>query len=392
MSILKYWCISAKKYSLCIVLLSAFCLLSPSIANGENEESKDKSLIEWSQLTEIPDSIGLGGPFVGLHNNALIIAGGTNFPEDPPWKNGRKAWHKAIHILEQVDGKCVWHSGTELEKALAYGVSISTEHGLICIGGCSDGRYSTDVFMLQWESTSKKIIRKNLPSLPKPCAYLAGALVEDTIYIVGGRSADDAKPENDFLSLDLSKLSVGRVTSPGVQWQKLPPFPGVSRINPLCAAQSDGFGEHLYIFGGLGQRATDNGRSERAYLKDSWRYTPAKNEWKQISDLPRPVRSSTCLALGQSHILIFGGPDGTRHIPKNPAEHPGFSADILAYHTITDTWTTPGNIPVSPAVTSAVMWNGKIVIPTGEIRPAVRTPLVWQGVIKSAKSGFGLLN
>ena len=397
--------------------LVLLCLIPFLGYAATEEESKDKSLIQWTQLSQIPDSIGLGGPFVGLHNNALIIAGGTNFPEGPPWKKGKKAWHKAIHVVEQVDGECVWHRASELDQALAYGVSISTDQGLICIGGCSDGKYSADVFMLQWDSASKTITKKELPSLPQPLAYAGGALVEKTIYIMGGKAEDAASPRNDFLSLNLSDLSVGPVPhralgAPGegtrptksgssfateelsdnTQWQKLPPFPGPSRINPLVAAQGDGFGEHLYIFGGLGERITEDGNKERVYLKDSWRFSPAENEWKEVTALPRPVRSSTCLAIGQSQVLIFGGPDGTRSIPESPAEHPGFSADILAYHTITDTWTNQGKIPVSPAVTSAVMWNGKIVIPSGEIRPAVRTPLVWQGVIKSSERGFGLLN
>ncbi|MDA3925789.1 MAG: sodium/solute symporter, partial [Kiritimatiellae bacterium] len=349
---------------------------------------KENSLISWSELAEIPDSIGLGGPFVGLHNNALIIAGGTNFPEEPPWKNGRKAWHKAIYVLEQVDGKCVWHKAGDLEEALAYGVSISTDQGLVCIGGCSDGHYSTDVFMLQWDGVSKKIQKKELPALPHPCGYAAGAQVGHTVFVTCGRSADNGKPGNELWSLDLSALNI----SDNLQWQKLLDFPGQARINPLATAQSDGFGEHLYIFGGLGERIADNGDKEKVFFKDGWRYTPAKNEWKELASLPRPVRSSTCLPLGQSQILIFGGPDGTRSVPDHPAEHPGFLGDILVYHTITDTWIKQGEIPVCPAVTSAVMWDGRIVIPSGEIRPGVRTPLVWQGVIKSPKRGFGLLN
>ncbi|MFO7937819.1 MAG: sodium/solute symporter [Kiritimatiellia bacterium] len=380
-------------------------------------EKEENSLISWSQLTEIPDSIGLGGAFVGLHNNALIIAGGTNFPEGPPWKNGPKAWHKSIYVLEQENDKTVWHTASDLEKPLAYGVSISTDQGLICIGGCNDGRYSVDVFILQWDSTAKKIIRKNLPSLPQPLAYAAGALVEDTIYVAGGKNAVDASPGNDFLSLDLSKISVGPVPhralgAPGegtrptktgsavatkelsgnTQWQTLSSFPGKKRINPLAAAQSDGFGEHFYIFGGMGESRDENGETEKVYLRDAWRYSPVKDAWKKLKSLPRPVRSSTCLAIGQSQILIFGGPDGTQPEQNRLEDHPGFPTDILAYHTITDTWTERGEIPVSPAVTSAVMWNGKIVIPTGEIRPAVRTPKVWQGSIQSSKRGFGLLN
>jgi len=329
-----------------------------------------------------------GGAFVGLHNNALIIAGGTNFPEAPPWENGRKLWHKAIYVLENNGDQCSWNTNSVLTQALAYGVSVSTDQGLVCIGGCSDNHYSADAFVLQWDNTLQKVVRTELPSLPQPIAYAAGALVGHTIYVAGGKSSDSAAPGNGFWSLDLSALD----TSGGIQWQKLAPFPGMARINPLAAAQSDGFGEHLYLFGGLGEITTADGERTKLFLKDGWRYTPAKNEWTQTAPLPRPVRSSTCVALGQSHILILGGPDGSLPGQDKPDQHPGFPSDIWAYHTITDTWIPQGQIPVSPAVTSAVMWNGRIVVPTGEIRPGVRTPLVWQGVFASAKKSFGLLN
>ena len=57
--------------------------------------------------------------------------------------------------------------------------------------------------------------------------------------------------------------------------------------------------------------------------------------------------------------------------------HPGFSKQILAYNTRSGKWSEIGEIPVeSPATTVAYPWKGKIVIPSGEIRPGVRTDKV----------------
>ena len=39
--------------------------------------------VERRDYRPLPDSIGVAGPFVGVHGDALIVAGGANFPRDP---------------------------------------------------------------------------------------------------------------------------------------------------------------------------------------------------------------------------------------------------------------------------------------------------------------------
>lgn len=90
--------------------------------------------------------------------------------------------------------------------------------------------------------------------------------------------------------------------------------------------------------------------------------------------------------------MIFGGPDGSLVGKGLNADHPGFPTDILMYHTITDTWVTAGQIPVTPAVTRALKWDGGIVIPTGEIRTAVRTPKIWKAELIKTHTAFGVIN
>jgi len=38
-------------------------------------------LLEWSQLPPLPDPVGLAGPFVGVSNDVLIIAGGLSLQQ-----------------------------------------------------------------------------------------------------------------------------------------------------------------------------------------------------------------------------------------------------------------------------------------------------------------------
>ena len=95
--------------------------------------------------------------------------------------------------------------------------------------------------------------------------------------------------------------------------------------------------------------------------------------------------------VGQSHILLFGGSTG-RYITLEVQDRPYFPREILAYHTITNTWTTIGDIPEAVVTTSAVAWDGQIVVPSGEVRPGIRTDRVQALRIDQGEKSFGALN
>ena len=74
----------------------------------ENDSIATVSL-DWKQLTDLPDPnnpsdpLGVAGPFVGVHNEALIVAGGANFPR-PVWdEESKKVWHDKIHVLTREE-------------------------------------------------------------------------------------------------------------------------------------------------------------------------------------------------------------------------------------------------------------------------------------------------
>jgi SSS family transporter len=77
-------------------------------------------------------------------------------------------------------------------------------------------------------------------------------------------------------------------------------------------------------------------------------------------------------------------------------EHPGFPASILSYNIATDQWTEAGSLPIAgtfaPVTTPVVFWDDKVIIPTGEIKPGVRSPQVLIAEIGETKLSFGLLN
>ncbi|MBP6965185.1 MAG: sodium/solute symporter [Armatimonadetes bacterium] len=313
-------------------------------------------MFDWNTLPALP--MPLSGHFAGTSGGALIVAGGTNFPVSL-FDGGTKEWYDSVYVLPK--GEKTWRKVGTLPRSLAYGGSVSTEAGLICIGGGDARRHYCDVFRLTW--SEGRVRRTGLPSLPEPVAFGGAALLGEAVYVVGGQdspAATDATTRVRMLDFSIA----------GSQWMEIEPIPGPGRILPAVAAQ-DGA---LYVFGGASLHPGPDGKAVRTYLADSYCYRPGKG-WKRVADLPSPVTAAPSAAYGPSHILVFGGDDGllVNRVQELKDTHPGFSRRILAYHTITDTWAHLGTLPKGLVTTNAVAWEGSIVIPGGEDRPGHRS-------------------
>ncbi|WP_419195168.1 sodium:solute symporter family transporter [Novipirellula herctigrandis] len=344
--------------------------------------SDEPQWLSWSELPPMPDELGLAGPFAGIHNDALIMAGGANFAK-PVWEN-EKQWHEKIFVLVKNGDGYEWKDGGKLSKPIAYGAAVSTADGVVCIGGNDRSDTFAEVFLLQWDG--EKITSKKYPSLPRPCAHGAATLIGDTIYLAGGQ--EDASLQSavsTFWSLDLSQ----RGSANEFVWKELPPCPGPSRAFNLTVAQHNGYHDCVYVISG---RRQDGDAFD--LLRDVWEYTPATQQWRERKEAPRCVMAGTGIAFSQSHIFVLGGADGSLFFKGNELkdDHPGFIKQSLAYHTITDTWFEAGSVPQNHVTTIAVQWDGSIIIPSGEIRPRVRSPKVYRVTPISASRDFGTVN
>ncbi|MCF7973233.1 MAG: sodium/solute symporter [Phycisphaerae bacterium] len=251
---------------------------------------------------------------------------------------------------------------------------------------------------------------------------MAGARVGDHVYVAGGH--DGQAETRIFWRLDLSKKET---------WEALNPWPGPQRSHLVAGAQHDGAAECLYIFSG---RYHDSETGWQC-LTDSYKYDPQAGTWTKVADVgtnvsdhqPVCVMAAPGIKVGANHIAVFGGAPGDllveveQTLPREIetlraagrqqeadvlqskrwdlyTRHPGFSRDILVYHTITDTWTALGTFPESEVrglpvgsqvTTNAVSWGGDLVIPSGEVRPGVRTPKIWMAS-PAPRHSFGTLN
>lgn len=352
-----------------------------------------QSSLAWKQLSPLPVAtnqtvqLGLAGPFVGVHNDVLMIAGGANFPDAPPWEGGQKVWWEDGFVLEKdSEGIYQWSDVQfQLPQALAYGVSISTEKGIICVGGNDANSPHASVIRLAWNSEKRAIEISQLPSLPEARAMMGGAQIGSSIFVCGGID-EHGKASNQLYRLNLENLSAG--------WQSMTPLPSSPRILPVMTAQADEHRTKLYFFSGRNHIS----EQEVDYLYDAWSYDPVSNSWTELQDIqigknpPRCLMAGTALPSGTNHILVFGGDQGPLYESHRQSQHPGFGPDILSYHTLTDTWIILDSLPgPMPVTTTAVQWETQIILPTGEIRPGVRSPEIWAGTLTANRS-FGWFN
>ena len=381
--------------------LLAFFLLFSTFALSQSADQQ----IAWKKAGRLPDVGGKGNPgvagaFIGVNNGVLIVAGGANFPNKMPWEGGIKVFHQKVFIFEKKEDSLQGVPiSTNLPQLVAYGASVSTPVGLVCVGGENEDGALKTVFRLNWRPGKRNLEIQPLPSLPRPVSNALLATSNDRLYLAGGER--DGRTVSDFLTLDLGNLAAG--------WRKLPNLP-LAVSNAMGGIQSNGDGDSFFIFGG--RSSTADGLS--TFHNEGFAYDIKHHTWQPRRPLPVGLSAGTGLAVGSTYLLTVSGDDGStyrqvegvsRELAAAPnadtlqarrsqllSGHPGFGRSVLFYNTITDRWTHLGDFPGNGQVTTtAVRWGHELYIPSGEIRAGVRTPDIWRGTLVQ-KTYFGWLD
>lgn len=317
---------------------------------------------------------GVSALYAGVIDGNLLIAGGCNFPDILAADGGKKVFYPDVYITSlSNDTVFEWKKIGQLPQAAAYGVTISTEKGLICVGGTTATHSLSDVFLL---SLQKDVLKRDtLPSLPVTIDNMAGALVGHSLYIVGGNV--NGIPSSAMYMLDLSDLSEG--------WKKETDVPGEPRVQPVCVAQ-DG---KLYVWGGF---APTVGEHRASLSVDGYMYSPETKEWASVATPCDAEGNEISLgggmgtSFGEGMILCAGGVDkdiflkalqgiyvGKEYL-SHPAEWYRFNRNLLLYHPRTDEWTTLGEYEQGARAGAVIVsQDGFHYIINGELKPGIRT-------------------
>ena len=383
------------------LLLGCLCLVFVQ------SQAQDPQIV-WQKAGILPaaGSFGLGvaGAFVGIHNEMLIVAGGANFPNKMPWEGGKKVYYSTISVFaKQQNGLVPVAVSDSLSKPVAYGMSVSTPSGVLCLGGENENGGLTDAFLLTWNPTTHRLYHRVLPALPLPLSNALVAEKNGKVYVAGG----ETKGHTTDLCWQIDLMQ------PHNGWQKLPNRP-IAASHAAGGIQSNGDGESFYIVGGRAKQ--NNGLS--TFYASTYAFDLNKKTWKPRNPLPLSgLSAATGVAMGATYLLIISGDDGRTfkqveqlNQAANTAskvsekqqlttqknlllrEHPGFSNSVWLYNTITDRWHLLQQLPAAGQVTTtALKWGNEVYLPSGEIRAGVRSPDIWRGTIQQ-KTYFATLD
>ncbi len=364
-----------------VIFLRTMFLLAAFSGTLHADEAAKELLVE--QLPALPQTEGFAGAFTGISDGHLLVMGGANFPNGKPWEGGTKVWYRSIYAARLEDLKATtspgdkpsdaepltsesspWKIIGQLPGERGYGLAVTHRDRIICIGGNNSTSHLSDVIAVCLRNQQLHV--ETLPSLPMTLANFSGALDRDMIYVAGGQeTATSVTASEHIWMLNLSE--------PQSKWTELPLCPGPARILATSAAGQGSF----WLIGGASLREGSDGKPVRTYLSDVWKYS-CTTGWEQMADLPAPLvgcPSPTLLMNGDP--VIFGGDDGTQ-VGHDPQKHNGFRKAILRYVPGSDSddacWSEIGQLPFGSVTTNAVPESRSIWIPTGEIRPGIRTP------------------
>lgn len=368
-------------------------------------QKKEVNHVDWTTAAQLQNSdgslsIGYAGPINGISNEVLIVSGGANFPDKMPWEGGKKSYSKTIHVLEKCKDQYTWNNEVKsvLPEAIAYCGSTSTDLGVVYVGGENENGLSNKSYLLKWNAAKKEVEAKVLPDFPFAIANISLTHIGNTVYAVGGDEA--AKSSDFFASLDLNEANP--------QWKALPNLP-LALANAVVIAQKGKNGVNIYVVGG--RTKTASGISD--LHNTTFVYDVKNQSWNTAATISDGKSSTNFsagagVAVGSHSVLIVGGDDGVIFhqietylsqiaLAKSDEEkaeliakknklvtnHPGFFNGILLYNTLTNEWSKVGELPFLPHVTTpAVLWDKKIILSNGEIKPGIRTPNVMLGTIK----------
>ena len=318
-----------------------------------------------------PQVKGVSAPFAGFIGDTLIVAGGCNFPDTPAAEGGKKVFHATAYALDVRHLSEGWIPLPPLPVPIAYGASVSTPKGLVCIGGQNTQGTQTDVYLLRTNGQTTP-----LPALPIPIDNGGACLCGHTLLVTGGNQPEIGK---GLYALDLSSPT---------NWKRLTDYPGPQRVQPIVLSTPNA----LYLAGGY---AFDAAQKKCTLSTDILKYDVATGKWSVLDTLiaerdgtPRCLAGGSGVMLPDGKMILTGGVhhDIFRQAMegKGPADYMKktvawyrFNDDLLTYDPGKRTWHVTYDVPgLARAGGILLEHDGYLYIICGEIKPGIRTPQI----------------
>lgn len=305
---------------------------------------------------------GVSSCFAGCLDHSLIIAGGCNFPDRPPQEGGRKKYYQGIYAAV-LDGstQLVWKEVGQLPAPCAYGVSLQTRNGIICIGGNNAEERLRDAFVIQF--ANNKATTAALPRLPQSMDNFAGAIEGSKVNVYSDR---------DAWELDLENVNAG--WKPILQRNE-------TRVQPVGGV-ADG---QFCVWGGYSPKSAT---AHATLNMDGFACTPSGSSPLSTPEMDGEkvfLGGSASINLGADSILVVGGVNKDIFLKalNNPPEgymlHTPewyrFNPHLFIYSR--KRWHHVASSPLAArAGTTLARQGNNIYAVGGELKPGVRLPNV----------------
>ena len=344
----------------------------PAASQTQHPKTEPHSpvVLTWQRTADLPDPVGLKGMYAGTNEGHVLLAGGTNFPV-PQRAGGRKTFHRAIYVRPvKADNADAWVKAVdELPAGLGEGASVTTEHGIVWIGGHDGANPVASVFLIKWKPAERRVARVKLPDLPAAVTNAAAAAANECVYVAGGEGSQGV--QRTFCRLDLAKAIADPANA---RWDVLSASPGRARAGGILVPVTTREGAGLWWGGGVSGPA----RSSADYLKDAHIYSFARNEWSAAAMMPRGAVLGAAVAIDDSRFLVLGGSDGHDfERMKELGERYRIPNDVLLYDARTDRWSSAGTMPLGTVGSAVIRVSDGWLVAGGEYSPGLRTPQVF---------------
>lgn len=352
-------------------------------------QAQNTPTITWDIATEFegnPAKLGFAGMAAGVISSGFLICGGANFPEGLPWEGGKKTYSDRIYFWDGSDTPPAEIS-IKLPKPSGYFGYVATIDEMIIVGGESADGPENKVFNIN----KSKILE--LPSLPLAVTAPALILRNNILYLMGG----DAKAwtSDKMFYLNLNRIKDG--------WKTLAPLPHSTANASVFLIENS-----IYLLGGRSKNQSGISTLHSDILRYDIASNRWENIGNiEVAGKTSPFTAPAFFSIDNRYLVLAGGDDGkTFHQietylskikeAKTDEEkanlikekdylvqhHLGFNNSVLIYDTHTNQWLQSGKMPYPAQVTTASAEHGnELYIFSGEVRPGVRSPRIIRGKI-----------
>ena len=333
-------------------------------------------MMKVTELKAIPDAAyakGVSAPFCGVVGDALVVAGGANFPDKSLLDGGAKRVYADIWAFSSGE----WTHAGVLPDSTAYGATFAVDGALVLAGGNVCGTTTDKVYELTLRD--RAAVLRALPPLPVPMEQCGWTRDGDRLYLVGG----------------VGTTGVYACTVGEYVWTKLADLP-----EPLVQPVAFASGGRLYVWGGFNPETlevSDKGLvipTDSSVIPADSSVIPAEepeSPWREAPSIPDggTFVGATGATLPDGRLVVVGGvnraifaralhntpEDRIPYLSKEPAEYQ-FRQAVYAFDPAAGAWTLLGSDPAcalaGPGV--AVRPAGGLYVAGGELKPGVRSP------------------